>query len=435
LDGATQGLPGLLDIQGADLTVLNGAQLTLSGVTELRATNNANLYLRASDAGSVLSLPNVTQCAVNNYYHLVVAADSGARIQLPKLAAFTSGTIDAFADGDGSVIDLSGWNGPLANTSSATMYLTVANGGTILIPGVTALDRVTLTIRGTGIIPTTQLTALTGSSVVIDGAHVNFGALADTTGTTFDYRNGGTAVFLAPVDLVVSAVLAPGTAVANQPVPIVWEITNRGTGLTNGAWSDALFLSADAQPRNDELVGLFPSSATLSSGASQRYTNTLMLPAERSGSWYLVVAANQARSVFEGINTVNNTNISTTPIQILAPDLVLNSVIAQPSSAVLGQPLSVTWAVQNAGTASATGAWGDRLWLTRDPQSLASAVLLLTQPRTGDLAAGPATPTRRPSRYRSHPDWVREPTSWSPPRTETGRSPSPGKPTTPVPSR
>jgi hypothetical protein len=87
----------------------------------------------------------VTQATVPNYYHLQLYCTDGARIQLPKLAAFTSGTIDAYADGDGSVIDLSGWPAVFRNTSSVVGYLEARNGASILMPNVTTMQGIVLT--------------------------------------------------------------------------------------------------------------------------------------------------------------------------------------------------------------------------------------------------------------------------------------------------
>jgi hypothetical protein len=76
----------------------------------------------------------VTQATVPNYYHLQLYCTDGARIQLPKLAAFTSGTID-----------LSGWPAVFRNTSSVVGYLEARNGASILMPNVTTMQGIVLT--------------------------------------------------------------------------------------------------------------------------------------------------------------------------------------------------------------------------------------------------------------------------------------------------
>lgn len=382
---AGRSLPGLTNLTGADLTVEEGGQLTLPGVTSLTQPDNRNLTCRATGAGSVLRLPEVTRASVPNFYQLELFAYSGARIELPKLSSL-SGALDAYAQDPGSVVDLSGWIGALNNTSQGTTALETRSGGTILIPNVTSMERVTLIIRGTGSIPTDQLTALKQSRVTVDAATVSFSALGDTTGTTFEYLNGGSATFPRPVDLVVTDIRAPPVVPAHQPVEVVWEIANRGSALTNGVWSDALFLSADNVAGGDELIGLFPAQASLAANGSRRFTNTVVFPATQAGSRYLVVAVNQSRSVFEGTDTGNNTNITTAPIQIQAPDLVADSVTAQPSTATWGQSLTISWRTRNTGAATATANWSERVTLARQGAAPGSGIRLLDQAATASLA-------------------------------------------------
>ena len=84
---ASRDLPGLTNIAGTHLSVEDGARLTLPGVTGLVQTNNANLTFRASGAGSVLRLPQVTQAMVPNYYQLELFAYDGGRVELPSSPA------------------------------------------------------------------------------------------------------------------------------------------------------------------------------------------------------------------------------------------------------------------------------------------------------------------------------------------------------------
>ena len=136
----------------------------------------------------------------------------------------------------------------------------------------------------------------------------------------------------------------------------------------------------------------FTAQASLASNAARRFTNTVVFPASQAGTRYLVVAVNQSRSVFEGTDTANNTNISAAPIQIQAPDLVVDSVSAQPSPATLGQSLTVSWRIRNVGTASAAG-WTERVTLARQGASPGSGTRLLDRPAAAPLAPG-ATETR-----------------------------------------
>ncbi len=386
LDNMTGNFPALSSFQAADITLEGQAELTLASVTELVNTNSASITIKASEA-SVLNLPKVARTSIREYYQLELFAYSGSRISLPALST-VEGALDVYAEGNGSLVDLPGLRGTLANGPRGGAYLEARTGGTVLIPNVTGIHNYNVTVRNTGRMSTTQLTSLTASEVLVDGTQLTFAALSDTTGTTFKYENGGTAVFQPPTDLTITDLRAPTTVVANEPVEVSWQITNQGTSVTNAAWSDALFLSTDAKIGDDLLLGLVAASGDLPSGGSLRLTNRLIFSPSMAGTRWLVAAANQSHTVFEGTNYFNNTNITSSAIQIQAPDLVVDSVTVQPASAQVGTPVSVTWKVRNAGTASARGPWVDHLDLATGPGMNGESFSLGHTNATEDLAPG-----------------------------------------------
>ena len=387
LDGAVGNFPLLADVRNSRFKLANQARLTLDQVTQLARTNSGNTVLEVSDAGSVLSFPNVTSASNLPYYKLELNAFSGGQILLPRLAAVDC-ALDILGEGAGSLIDLSGLTGVLANDHPDESTLEVRPGASVSLPNVTGLDRCNLVIRGTGFIPTAQIQSLTGCDVTIDGARVAFPNLVDTTGTKFTYLNGGSSAFQPAADFVVTDLRVPAETVAGQPVALIWEIANQGTAVTNGSWSDALYLRADAVADGDRLIGRVAQTGSLPVGASRRFTNTVSFPAERAGSWRVVVMANESRTVFEGTNTANNTRVSSAVMQIQAPDLVVSSVTIRPGAAQFGQTAAITWTVKNNGTAGAAGGWTDRVWLSRQAGSLSESLFLLSRPATESLAAG-----------------------------------------------
>lgn len=386
LDGATGNFPALVDVTGSSLFADNGANLTLPGVTQLIRTNAGNITITAEEPGSVVNLPNVTSLQVRPFYQLELIAVRGGRVLLPALSV-TQGALDVLANGTNSVVDLSGLQGPLALTQAGQAALEVRSGGTILIPNVTALDQYALTIRDTGAINTEQLTAMTRSTVTLDNTIGVFPALTDTTGTTFSYLNGGSGVFQPPADLVISAISAPPAVVAGQPFAIAWQITNRGTSITNGSWSDGFYLSAGAVRGDDYFLGVLPTAGNLPSGAARWQTNNVVLPAHRAGTWHLTLVANHLRTVFEGTNVFNNTNTSVTATEVQAPDLMVEALTLTTNAALLGQSIGVTWRVRNAGTAATSGSWFERLTLV-PPGNPSGSVILLEKSFAQPLAAG-----------------------------------------------
>ncbi len=399
LSGTSRSLPGLTNITDSSVGVEGGAQLTLAGITSITNSNSRSLTFTARGSGSVLRLPAVTSGGARSGYQLELFAYDGARIEFPGLTSFAAG-LDLYAEGAGSLVDLSGWRGGYATPLGASTAIETRSGGSIAIPGMTALDRVTLHIRGPGTVSTAQLNSLTHSTVTIDGVAAQFGILSDTTGTTFEYLNGGTAVFPRPADFIVSDIRAPATVDAPRAAALEWEITNRGSPVEQGVWSDSVYLSSDATVGGDVLLGVFPSSGSFPAGGSMRFTNSVVLPASRAGTWRVVVVANENRLVFEGTNTANNAAIASTTTVIRAPDLAVDSLALEPANAVLGQPATVRWRVRNLGTSAAPAGWLERLSLgssvvlsTNAPVVLApgaseSRAALVVLPLTPGMAAG-----------------------------------------------
>lgn len=400
-EGDALTLPALTNIADLNLSVLAGGRLTLPGVSTLSRTNRQNLSITARGQGGLLRLPAARSAVVRDGYQLELFAYEGARIELPLLSACDGG-LDLYAEGSPSVVDLSGWRGPYATPDGAYSAIEVRSGGSIALPGMTALDRVELILRGPGGVTTGQFTAITRSRVTVDGTAVAFGALSNTTGTTFDYRNGGTATFPRPADLTVAVLSAPATVDAPQATPVVWEITNQGSPVENATWSDTVFLSADATPGDDLRLGVFPSQGSLATGGTLRFTNLVRIPASAAGSWRLLVVANSDGLVFEGTHSSNNAAFSAEAIQVRAADLAIDALVLEPTPAILGRPATLRWRTRNLGTLAAPAGLVEEFHLgsTRiatapggrlEPGASENRALVVTLPLSPNTPAGPAT--------------------------------------------
>src|SRR5690606_7036680 len=120
LDATVGNFSALTNIQGASITLEAGAELVLNGVTQWTKTNSGTISLIVHDEGSLLRLPNLTQASVQNYYQAELLAYSGGTIDLPKFGKLFGGAIDVLADGEASTINLPGFTGRFANTSSGS---------------------------------------------------------------------------------------------------------------------------------------------------------------------------------------------------------------------------------------------------------------------------------------------------------------------------
>lgn len=168
------------------------------------------------------------------------------------------------------------------------------------------------------------------------------------------------------VDLVVSDISVTSPTVEGGDVDVTWTVRNRGTGDFQGSFSDRIFLSSDQQIGGDVVLQTFAFSGTLIAGGTVTRTQRVTLPAGQVGSKYIVARTDVTFQVTE-TEEQNNTSIDDQALVIQAPDFRVYDVQAG-SPLETGQSTTLTWKVQNIGTAStANGAtWRDQVYLSTD---------------------------------------------------------------------
>ncbi len=166
--GGNYTFPNLADIDGSSLDVENGASLSLPGVTS--ETNGAGVN-----------------------YGLPFFANGGGKLSLVKLATITGDGVNVSADGTGSTIDLSGLTTFDVNPAGGALF--ASNGGTIdLNANLTTINGANVYIDATSTItPLTQLTALTGGTLTLNGVDASnaFPDLATIDGLGILVEEGG----------------------------------------------------------------------------------------------------------------------------------------------------------------------------------------------------------------------------------------------------
>jgi hypothetical protein len=202
-------------------------------------------------------------------------------------------------------------------------------------------------------------------------AEANNAALATNTATLAPYP-----------DLTLADVQSPATAAMGQTLVLTITLTNRGDAVAVGPWNNAIALATAPDGSGAQTLGTFSVTNLLGAGMALVVTQQVLLPPGLHGTRYWLVTADSGDQVFE-MDNANNALVSGTPLQIQAPDLVVDAITV-PASAVYGQPFEVTWTVRNAGTAPASGSWRDRLYYATTP-SLAFAQPLLDR-TTDDIS-------------------------------------------------
>jgi subtilase family serine protease len=181
-----------------------------------------------------------------------------------------------------------------------------------------------------------------------------------------------------PADLVVADFQAPASAQAGAAMLVNWTVLNQGLGDTIvSGWSDRIVLAPEVGP--GIVLTTVARAALLAPGDSYGVSNLLVqIPSSVApGEYRLLLTTDIFNQVHEGANEANNTfapqNITIVRWQDedgneVSPDLRVTQVAA-PGAVASGQPISVSWTVENAGpiTTNATW-WYDDVYLSSGTQ-------------------------------------------------------------------
>lgn len=174
-----------------------------------------------------------------------------------------------------------------------------------------------------------------------------------------------------PPDLQVTSIIAPRTVFSETMAEVTYTITNLGDGpTTESAWTDQMYLSKDRQLDffGDFRLPTPPRNGILLKDSSYTVTDSILIPKEISGTYYLIVQTDRFNSVFEYLSENNNIRVSDSITVFLTPpsDLVVQN-ISIPVQASNGELITVEWEVKNQGAAATKGTWYDRLYLSKTP--------------------------------------------------------------------
>ena len=165
---------------------------------------------------------------------------------------------------------------------------------------------------------------------------------------------------------------------------------NQGSATATGSWVDRIYLYSSPSGANPVLLGSVPFTGILAVGKSVPISSTVNLPTSQPGSFYVGVTTDYFDLVSVPSTTGQNTTISSQLTLIEAPDLVAESPQSSVNTIQFGQPISVTWTVQNNGNATASGSWVDQIYLSSQPTLNANSTPLYQQSETANspLAVG-----------------------------------------------
>jgi len=203
-----------------------------------------------------------------------------------------------------------------------------------------------------------------------------------------------------PPDLRVTNISAPDLAFSNQRINVSWTVKNddatpgAGGRTLQTTWYDTVYLSSSPSSLvTPVILGSFWRTGALESGESYTQNQSLTIPVNIEGDWYIFVHTDRGNHVFEHIFEGNNLEVRRneaqqprqTSITLTPPDLEVDFVQA-PSNANSSNSLSFTYQVTNYGVAATpTPSWRDSYYLSANPTLDGSDILLGSQAHSGVL--------------------------------------------------
>jgi RHS repeat-associated protein len=236
------------------------------------------------------------------------------------LAAFTNNDVYTTAAGVSNYVGLTDPTGTQGNISANPVYLNQALHDYRPTYGSPLID------AANGTVPNYPLTDSFGLARYNDPLVTTKTGTPDVNG---NYPDMGAFEFVqtAPsnLDLTVSNVQGPSSAIVGSQVTVNWIVTNIGSGTAYGPWHDAVYLVSDPNTNPVQAYGgifLEGAGIVLGPGASYNATATVTVPGTTVGSQRWEVKTNVLGEIFEGANTANNTGIAIDPVNIDLNQLV-----------------------------------------------------------------------------------------------------------------
>ncbi len=157
--------------------------------------------------------------------------------------------------------------------------------------------------------------------------NLTFTVTTDADNQIFEYNPQGTgetnntaslavtSALAAYPDLVTSDVTAPATAVPGQTISVGWTLTNSGSAIASGPWTEQVLVATDAAGDNATLLGSQTFTGSLAAGQPVPRTASVPMAALPAGNYWLVVSENPLGELFE-LNTANDTAVAAQPTSI-----------------------------------------------------------------------------------------------------------------------
>ncbi|NUQ24311.1 MAG: T9SS type A sorting domain-containing protein [Saprospiraceae bacterium] len=180
-------------------------------------------------------------------------------------------------------------------------------------------------------------------------------------------------------DLVITDLTLSSPVVAGQTYWAHYTVKNNGSGTVNGQIvSDRVFLGNNPALAGADDIGYTSKARILSAGQSYMDSVQVEIPAYANGYYYLVMRTDNTDNIYEFNGENNNVYVGTIagsgmeqqPIQVLPANSVTANLtvtgVTAPTSAFLGDPVTIAYEIQNTGDTLISGLVRDITYLSTD---------------------------------------------------------------------
>jgi len=197
---------------------------------------------------------------------------------------------------------------------------------------------------------------------------------------TNNIARSDTSILIHSPDLYISNIQIPAEESTNQPVDITYFIKNKGPGnLLLSNFENKVYLSKYEAFVQDSVIeiGSLKSVASIVAGDSINILQSLLIPLNLTGSFFVFVQTDCNKSVFEGTNENNNISRSSSTINIIRADLEV-SLIEFNTQAQSGKTTGIRWTVVNNGPGTILNSqWQDLIMLSKSSVFQPDSVIVL----------------------------------------------------------
>ncbi|MEX2564679.1 MAG: CARDB domain-containing protein [Cyclobacteriaceae bacterium] len=196
-------------------------------------------------------------------------------------------------------------------------------------------------------------------------------------------------------DLVAEKLDVPILAVSGQPVSVHWEVSNQGdTVTTANSWSDRLYLSTNFLIDGvDPMIGSQVQERILGVGEIYQDSLQLMIPPDAEGNYVILLRSDDTHTMYEHKGKANNVAFRQILVSKADPSDLIIQTIDSPDTLVAGDPVTVSYQLQNIGENMANGLTSEAVYFSLD--SLLDVTDIRLGVVDGNIQLGPMAETTR----------------------------------------